>query len=88
MLLKSKNSKTNVNIYELNKTHTLFLKFLHQMQINNYIPLVYSWAYLVQVPTDLLSGQETIKKWSNPIVTQRKSICSVKELMYINYCTW
>ena len=57
------------------------------MQINNYIPLVYSWAYLVQVPTDLLSGQETIKKWSNPIVTQRKSICGVKELMYINYCT-
>ena len=73
------NSKTNANIYELNKTHT--------MQINKYIPLVYSWAYLIQVPIDLLSGQEIIKKWSKPIVTQRKSICSVKELMDINYCT-
>ena len=57
------------------------------MQINNYIPLVYSWAYLVQVPTDLLSGQEIIKKWSKLIVTQGKSIFGVKELMYINYCT-
>ena len=58
------------------------------MQINNYIPLGYSWAYLVQVAIDLLSGQEIIKKWSKLIVTQGKSIFGVKELMYINYCTW
>jgi len=57
------------------------------MQITNYIPLVYSWAYLVQAPIDLESGQELTKKWSKPIVTQGKSILGVKELMYIIYCT-
>ena len=57
------------------------------MQINNYIPLVYSWAYLVEVPIRPVirtrDNSKVVKTNSDP----GKINLSGKELMYIICCT-